>query len=230
MIKRPTTHRRTLMALVAGLLVGLSGLAHAQDGINWAPLQVGMPPSVDQYIVVAPGDYILQPGIPGCGDHRDTRFSDSVNVISSILLRSWGWGAVLARQGGAFTGWFVTQFQQEAAKGTSGSIAQFASDMGASPRYATCGTAVLVAPAGWHFIMNSVLPAEWNQTDNPATLGTSMICNVPSGQEPYVKCHAPDAAWMVAVYPKYVVGTFINWARETRIADLSALIAPDQPY
>ncbi len=97
--------------------------------------------------------------------------------------------------------------------------------MNASPRYATCGTIVLVAPQGWHFV--DALPGAWSYYTNPFAPGANIACNVPSGQPPYVKCQIPDAVWIVVRYPNYIVATFVNWSQETRIADLEAPIAPN---
>jgi len=224
---------RKLMLLAAinlGLFAGLPSQAHAQQlqldgGINWAPYNnAGLPPVVYQQALVAPGDYILQPGIPGCGDQRDTRVGQTAQAVATLLLYKSGVGAFLAINGGALAGQLVTQLQQQTA-GTGGSIAQLASDLGVSPRYATCGTIVLVAPQGWHFI--DAQPAAWNYGTDPFAPGANIACDVASGQPPYVKCRVPDAAWIVVRYPNYVVATFINWARETRVADLEAMIAHD---
>jgi hypothetical protein len=178
-----------------------------------------------QTITVDPGDYILQPGIPQCGDHRDTRVGETVDAVTTLLARSKGWSATLAKVGGAFAGQFVTELQKEVARGTSGSIAQFFNDIGVSPRYATCGTVVLVAPEGWHFVDAKGGAHDLGQESLEGT--PEALCDVPN--EPYVKCHVPDAAWMIVRGPKVIVGTFVNWARETRVAGLGGVAVPDNP-
>jgi hypothetical protein len=195
----------------------LAASSYAQQNVPWQ--------NVNQIITVDPGDYILQPGIPQCGDHRDTRVGETVDAVTTLLARSKGWSAALAKTGGALAGQFVTELQEEVARGTSGSIAQFFNDIGVSPRYATCGTVVLVAPEGWHFIDakgGAVNSGQESLEGTPAS-----ICDDPD--EPYVKCHVPDAAWMIIRGPKFIVGTFVNWARETRVAVLGGLAVPDNP-
>jgi hypothetical protein len=224
MINATTIQRLTLMAVIAGLLVGFAGHAHAQqDGVDFSL----WPPAVSQTITVAPGNYILQPGIPGCGDQRDTRFADTVTAVSTLVFRNWGWSTFLAAQGGAFTGWFVTQLQQEVANGTSSSIAQFFSDISASPRYATCGTVVLVAPQGYHFAYNAIGIA-YDQGVDPTSIAPGALCDDGS-DPPYVKCRQGYAAWRIVRYDKYIVAQFVNWSSKTRIAGLSGPMLPDTP-
>ena len=41
-----------------------------------------------------------------------TRVGDTAKIVSSALLANSGAGSLLAKQGGAFVGWFLTQFQR----------------------------------------------------------------------------------------------------------------------
>lgn len=194
--------------------------------IQWGPLATGGLPYVYQSLTVGPGDYILQSGVPACSDHRDTRIGDTAAAVTTLLLRKTGIGALLAYEGGSFAGEFITQLQRESAN-WAGGIAQFFSDIGASPRYATCGTAVLIAPQGWHIV--NVVGQAYNQGDLTSHVGPLSLdyANCSRGQEPYVKCNVPDANWMIVRDGRVAVGVFRNWARETRTAQLSAYIAPD---
>lgn len=206
-----------LMALPA------AALAQQNGGVDWSPVQFRGDPYVYQYITVQPGQYILQPGIPACGDHRDTRMADTARAATTLALARTGVGAPLAYVGGSLAGQFVSQFQNEVGY-MGGSIAQLLSDIGASPRYAACGTIALVVPQGYHVAKVSAFA--WNANQNVMSLPVeATTCNVP--QEPYLKCHVPDGAWTLLQNGNVVVGTFINWARETRTAFVSVSFEPN---
>lgn len=221
MTKRTAIQRLTLMAATAGLFVGLGTQAHAQlygVGVQFVN-GIG---TVNQTITVAPGNHILQAGIPPCDDQRDTRFANTIGAVSTVVLGNWGWNPFLAQQGGALTVQFVTRFQQEAA-GSGGTIAQFFSDMGASPRYAKCGTVVLIAPQGSHF--TNAIAIAYNQGVDPNSIAPNALCDDGS-DPPYAKCRQPYAAWRIVVYNKYIVAMFINWSDYTRQAGLTGILAP----
>jgi hypothetical protein len=104
---------KTIAVAVVGLFLSLSANAQGGSGIDWSPVRFGGNAYVYQYITVDPGQYILEPGIPQCGDHRDTRMGDEAQALASSFLYGTGIGSFLAKQGGSFVGNFVTQYQTE---------------------------------------------------------------------------------------------------------------------
>jgi hypothetical protein len=209
---------------VVGLFLSLSANAQGGGGIDWSPVQFGGDPYVYQYITVDPGQYILEPGIPQCGDQRDTRMGDEANALASSFLYATGAGSFLAKQGGSLFGNFVTQYQTEVGNATSGTIAQVLSDLGVVSRYAACGTVVLVVPEHYHVVQ--IMAGAKDAAGAWTMPVSSTACDQP--EIPYVKCRVPDAAWMNVQYGQIVMGTFVNWSRQVRDAYLSVWFEPNR--
>jgi hypothetical protein len=85
-------------------------------------------------------------------DGREGKAGAQAAALSTALIaKSSPALAALAPVGGALVGQVVGQVQQELAK-TGETIAELLSSLGASPRHASCGTAVLIVPEGHHIV------------------------------------------------------------------------------
>jgi hypothetical protein len=214
-------------ALVALLcLVGLPVKAQVlQSGIMWPPAYnpYNVQPAVMEDMLVPPGDYILQPGIPQCQDGRLSMAAQQASQVSAALItKAYPSVAAFAQFGGAIVGQYVNQIQREVA-GFGGSLAVLFSDLGLSPRYAACGTALLVIPEGYHITrymyMAKDVNAPWNQASDLPLCETQ--------EPPYLKCPIVDAAFQNTQAGNVVISTFINWARETRFVRVVLYFAPN---
>jgi len=186
-----------------------------QGGVVWDPNQ----PFIIQELLVGPGDYILQPGVPYCADNRDERAGAAAQeLVDGIMRRATPTLAAFATLGGILAGQFVTQLQYEI-RNTGGTIAQLLSDIGLSPRCANCGTAVLIVPAGYHVTSVVNLAKDEN---GPWPMNA---CGVQ--QPPYMRCLIPDLAFQNVQAGNVVISTVINWARETRRVRVLVYFAPN---
>jgi hypothetical protein len=174
--------------------------------------ELNLPGFAFQDLIVGPGDYILEKGVPTCKDGRTSRAGDQASLLAqAFITNSIPILAPLAKQGGALAGQFVTDLQQEVAKGTAGFLASLASQLGVSPRYATCGTFVLVAPAGYQ-----IYGYAFRAQDQQKWLDTGLSVNCTKQEPPYLSCPLPDARFFTVLNGNVMISTFINWAREVR--------------
>jgi hypothetical protein len=109
---------------------------------------------------------------------------------------------------GALVGELVKELQTQLAS-TSGSVADLLSSLGASPRYASCGTAVLIVPEGYH--VRDMKENARNLNDPTPTFPQCTI-----EQPPYLRCPIPDTAFANTQAGNVFIATFINWAQEAR--------------
>jgi len=174
--------------------------------------ELNLPGFAFQDLIVQPGDYILENGVPACKDGRISKAGEQAAFLSqAFITKSLPMLAPLAEQGGALAGQFVTGLQQEVAKGTAGTLASLAAQLGLSPRYATCGTFVLVAPAGYHIIGYA-----FRAQNEQKWLDTGLTENCTKQEAPYLSCPIPDARFFTVLNGNVMISTFINWAREVR--------------
>ena len=190
-----------------------------------APNGEHIPGQVYQDMIVNPGDYILESGVPQCRDGRVSKAAEQASALSAALIaKTYPALAPVAQYGGAIVGQYVNAMQVEVAKGTAGSLASLFSQLGVSPRFAACGTAALVVPMGFHitgyrFLAQNI--AEWQK-------GALLLdCNIE--EPPYLKCPLPDGRFQNTRDGNVVISTFINWAREVRFVRVVVMFEPDAP-
>ena len=195
------------------------------SGISLPNPSLNMAGFVFQDLIVQPGDYIRDKGSPTCKDGRISKAAEQAAYLAQGFLTGALPGlAPLAQQGGALEGEFVTRLKEEAAKGTSATLVSLASQFGLSPRYAACGTFVLVVPKGYHVIGHKFMAhneQEW--------LSSGLLLDCTTEQNPYVVCPIPDGRFFTVLNGNVAISTFINWAREARFVRVIIYFAPNNP-
>jgi len=194
-----------------------------KSGVSLPIPQQGIPGQVYQDMVVEPGDYILAEGVPQCRDGRISKAGEQATALSTALItNAYPALAPIAQYGGAMVGQFVSAMQAELAKSTAGTLASLFSNLGLSPRYAACGTAVLVVPMGYHITGRSFLAQ-----NNAAWRSGSLLlkCDIPS--PPYLKCPLPDGLFANTGDGNVTISTFINWSRDTRFVRVVVFFEAD---
>lgn len=194
------------------------------DPKSWIsyPDQQGNPGEVVEDMIVDPGEYILQAGVPECNDGRLGKAAEEASSLSTALItEEYPELAPVAKYGGAIVGQYVHAMQVSGA-GFSGSIASLFSDLGMSPRYATCGTAAFVVPMGYHITGYSFMAQNLAQFKSGVLLA---ICNIQ--EPPYLKCPLPDGRFANTQAGNVVISTFINWSRDVRFVRMIIYFQPN---
>jgi hypothetical protein len=155
---------------------------------------------------------MIASGVPDCADGRLSKQAKQADeLFTGLVSGAYPYLAPVAKLGGSLLGQFVNQYQAEVAKGTSGALAELATEMGVSPRYAQCGTSVLVVPLGYQITGYRYLAQNNWDWQHGSLL---QDCNIQ--QPPYLVCPLPDGRFQNTTAGNVVISTFINWAREVR--------------
>jgi hypothetical protein len=119
-------------------------------GLGSIPASAQSVRRVDAYQIVPPGDYITQPGVPGCSSNPFDAVQAAGNVIAGAQMGGW-------------TGALVAVLD---AVGRSGKVGGAAGDLLQvfyGPRYASCAPVSVVIPAG-----SRIVGYAWDANDGVA--------------------------------------------------------------
>jgi hypothetical protein len=151
------------------------------------------------------GDFQQKGGIPDCDDRREYRLAPEATALVTVL--TYGHLGVLAGFVGQLAGVAAKQVE-DAARKTGGSLSELAVDLGASERYAKCGTVAVVVPTGAKITDVVTLAREadggdWSEcSEEPPTLPGNHLCAI------------GWSGWTWNANGRVVVGVFKNWSHD----------------